>query len=54
MFEVDPAGSKASAPFDAFRTYNLSKQSIYNSSNRKHIHDIYVRSYKQMNDYTLI
>ena len=47
-FRVDPIGSKSSAPSDAFRTYNLYKKSIYNDNTKKHVHDISVRSYKQM------
>ena len=53
-FGVDPVGSKPSASSDAFKTYKLLKQSIYNSSNRKHVHDICVRSYKKMRSYALI
>lgn len=47
-FEVDPVGFKPSTPSNAFRTCNLFKKIIYNSSNRKHVHDICVISYKKM------
>jgi len=47
MFGVDPVGSKPFAHSDSFRTYNLSKKSIYNNSNTKNVHDICVRSYKK-------
>lgn len=47
-FEVNPAGSKPSAPSNAFRTCNLSKNNIHNKNNRKHVHDIGVKSYKQV------
>lgn len=54
MFGVDPIGSKPSASSDAFETYNLFKKNIYNSSNRKHFHDICFRSYNKMSNYALI
>ena len=53
-FEGDPIGFKPSAYSDSFETCKLFKRRIYNNSNRKHIHDIYIRSYNKMNDYALI
>lgn len=43
-FDVNLVGSKPYASSNGFKTYNLFKKIIYNSSNRKHVHDICVRS----------